>query len=277
MARDLLPLIRDALRGRYQVEREVARGGAARVFAGQSPDGSAVAIKVLHPELALTVTAQRFLQEVNLLRRLVHPGVAQVLDSGEADPFVYYVMPFVPGPNLKQHLERARRASVSDTQRIARDLLTALQYAHGAGIVHRDVKPENVILSPDGPVLVDFGIARAIAEAGTTRLTRSGFTVGTSTYMSPEQVRGEKDIDHRTDLYSLGCVLFECLAGRPPFQHAREEMVLQMQQTEAAPDVRTLRDETPAALAAAIARALEKDRHRRWQTAAEMREALGAG
>jgi serine/threonine-protein kinase len=143
--------------------------------------------------------------------------------------------------------------------------------------VHRDVKPDNIVLRPDGPVLVDFGIAKAIAAAGTNRLTRSGFTVGTSHYMSPEQVLGAADVDHRCDLYSLGCVLFECLAGRPPFWHHRDELVLHMQQVEPAPDVREFRAETPETLAATIARALNKEREQRWGTAQEMKEALAVG
>jgi serine/threonine protein kinase len=272
--REMLPLVRDALNGRYEVDREIARGGAARVFSGRSPNGEPVAIKLLHPELAVTVTADRFLREVEFLQKLEHPNVARIIDSGEAGFFVFYVMPLIEGPSLRQHMDRARRVSVDDTLRIATDLLGALGYAHERGIVHRDVKPDNIVLCPQGPVLVDFGIAKAIASAGTTRLTRSGFTVGTSYYMSPEQVLGELDIDHRSDIYSLGCVLFECLAGRPPFQHAREEIVLRMQQTERAPDVRSLRPDTPRTLAVGIERALEKERDRRWPTAAEMREAI---
>ncbi|MDH3495896.1 MAG: serine/threonine protein kinase [Gemmatimonadota bacterium] len=270
MARDMLPMVRDALAGRYEVGREVARGGAARVFAGRSPDGGPVAIKILHPELAVTVTADRFLREVELLRRLEHPRIARVLDSGEARFLVYYVMPWVEGPTLRQHIDRVRRASLNDTLRIARDVLDALGYAHMRGIVHRDVKPDNIVLSGDGAVLLDFGIAKAIAASGSTRLTRSGFTVGTSTYMSPEQVAGAADIDYRSDLYSLACVLYECLAGRPPFAHPREEMVLKLQRTERAMDVREHRADVPAGLAQAIARALEKDPERRWGSAGEM-------
>jgi serine/threonine protein kinase len=269
-----LPIVRDALAGRYEIEREMARGGAARVYAGRGSDGRPVAVKILHPELAVTVTADRFLREVDFLRRLEHRNICRVIDSGEAHFFIYYVMPMIEGPNLRQHLARARRATVSDTVRIARDLLDAVGYAHAQDIVHRDVKPENIVLSRDGAVLLDFGIAKAIADAGTTRLTRSGFTVGTSAYMSPEQIQGVEDIDQRTDIYSLGCVLFECLAGRPPFVHAREEMVLRLQQTEEAGDVRELRPDAPPPLSEAIARALRKDREERWPTAREMLAAV---
>jgi serine/threonine protein kinase len=276
MRRELLPVVQNALEGRYTIEREIARGGAAYVFAGRDPHGTPVALKILRPELAVTVTADRFLREVDFLRKLEHPHVARVLDSGEAEFFLYYVMPMIEGPSLRQHLDRVRRLSIDDTRRIGWDLLDALGYFHSRQIVHRDVKPDNIVLRPEGPVLVDFGIAKAILAAATHRLTRSGFTVGTSQYMSPEQVLGQLDIDHRCDIYSMGCVLFECLAGRPPFWHQREEQVLRMQQVEPAPDVRELRTDTPAFLAELIARALEKERDRRWQSAAEMREAIGA-
>jgi len=274
MRRELLPLVQNALAGRYAIDREIARGGAAYVYAARDPAEHAVAVKILRPELAVTVTAERFLREVALLRTLEHPSVARVVDSGEAEFFLYYVMPMIDGPSLRQYLDKARRVSVDDTQRIGWDLLDALAYFHGRNIVHRDVKPDNIVLRPEGPVLVDFGIAKAIADSGTSRLTRSGFTVGTSHYMSPEQVLGAPDIDHRCDLYSLGCVLFECLAGRPPFWHHRDELVLHMQQVEPAPDVREFRSDTPPTLADVIARALRKDPAERWQTAMEMREAL---
>jgi len=165
---------------------------------------------------------------------------------------------------------------VPDTVRLASDLLDALATAHREGIVHRDVKPENVILAREGAVLLDFGIARAIAASGTERLTRSGFTVGTSAYMSPEQVNGSQEIDHRSDLYSLGCVLFECLAGNPPFHDPLEEAVLKMHAVRPAPDVRRQREDTPRPLADAIGRALEKEPRDRWQTAGEMLDALVA-
>jgi serine/threonine-protein kinase len=272
--KEFLPTIRAALAGRYEVDKEIARGGAARVFSGRAPGGRPVAVKILHPELAVSVAADRFLREVQFLRRINHPHIGKVLDFGEAEYLLYFVMDWIEGPTLRQHVDRVRRASLSDVHRIARDLLDALGYAHNLGIVHRDVKPENVVLAPNGAVLLDFGIAKALADSGGARLTRSGFTVGTSAYMSPEQVAGAQDIDHRSDLYSLACVLFEALAGRPPFVHAREEMVLRLQQTEPAADVRQFRADTPAPLAAAIGRALEKERDARWPSAWEMWSAV---
>ncbi|MFQ5704148.1 MAG: serine/threonine-protein kinase [Gemmatimonadales bacterium] len=269
-------MVREALKGRYEVDRELARGGAARVFLARDTSGSAVALKILHPELAVSVTAERFLREISFLSDIDHPNIASLTDYGESDWLVYYVMTYVPGPTLREHLRRVKRASLPDTCHIAVQLLDALKYAHEMGIVHRDVKPENVVLASTGPVLMDFGIAKVIASSGNDRLTRSGFAVGTSSYMSPEQVAGAEDIDHRSDLYSLGCVLFECLAGRPPFTSAREELVLSMHHNAEAPAVTEFRGDVSEGLARIVARALNKDREERWQSAAEMREAVMA-
>ncbi len=276
MARDLLPLVRQALTGRYEVEREVGRGGAARVFLGRKPTGEEVALKVLHPQLAASVTADRFLREIAVISRLTHPRIARLIDYGEGEWLLWYVMEYVPGPNLRQHLDRVRRVSVSDTLHVAHDLCSALSAAHDQGIVHRDVKPENIVLAPEGAVLLDFGIAKAVAAAGSDRLTRSGFAVGTSAYMSPEQIAGLEGIDHRSDLYSLACVLFECLAGRPPFDDPFEDLVLTQHQTAPIPDIRQRRPETPAGLAEVITRALAKAREDRWASAASMAAALPA-
>ena len=272
----MLSMVRDALGDRYTIEREIGRGGAARVFLAQDREGRKVALKILHPELALSVTAQRFLREISMLSQLQHPHIAQMVDYGELDFLVYYAMRYVEGQNLRVHLDRTHRLSIPDTVRLAGDLLEALAAAHGQAIVHRDVKPENIVVAREGAVLLDFGIARAIAASGTERLTRSGFTVGTSAYMSPEQVNGSLEIDHRSDLYSLGCVLFECLAGKPPFHDPLEEAVLKMHTVRPAPDVRQHRDDTPRPLADAIDRALEKEPRDRWQSASDMLDALAA-
>jgi serine/threonine-protein kinase len=258
------------------VDREIARGGAARVFLAYDSDGQPVALKVLHPQLAVSVTADRFLREIGFLKDIDHPRIGRLLDSGENEFLVYYVMPYIEGPTLREHLSRVRQASISDTRHLADHLLDALDYAHGKGIVHRDVKPDNIVISRDGATLVDFGIARAIVESGTDRLTRSGFAVGTSSYMSPEQVEGAEDIDHRSDLYSLGCVLYECLAGRPPFTAQREELVLRQHLEGNVPDIRSARRDTPDDLVTMIGKALWVDRHARWQTADEMRRCLSA-
>lgn len=273
--RDLLPLVRQALGDRYHIDREVGRGGAARVFiATEQKTENRVALKILRPELLTSVTAERFLREIAVMVGIDHPNIAKLLDYGEREWLVYYVMPFIEGPTVREHLDRVRRASLDDTARIATDLLEALAHAHGHGIVHRDVKPENIVLSRQGAVLLDFGIARAIAATGSDRLTRSGFTVGTSYYMSPEQTIGAHDIDHRSDLYSLGCVLFELLAGRPPFADRSEAVVLHLQQTAPVPDVKEFREDVPAVLSTAVGRALVKDPAQRWQSASEMLQAL---
>jgi serine/threonine-protein kinase len=180
-------------------------------------------------------------------------------------------MMYVDGPTLQVRIEQDAPLSAAPVADLLEPVAAALDYAHRSGVIHRDIKPDNILRGPlGGYMLLDFGIAKALAESGTTRLTRSGFTVGTSTYMSPEQVAGAQDIDHRTDLYSLACVLFEALAGRPPFVHPREEVVLRLQQTEEPQPVRELRPDTPPALADAIARALKKDRTERWGAAEEM-------
>ncbi len=272
----MLALVRQAFDGRYQVESEIGRGGNARIFLARDPDGRPVALKILHPELLVSVAADRFLREIKLASQLSHPHIARLLDSGERDWLIYYVMDFVDGRTLRERLDDSRQLSIAETLRIASDLLDALDHAHQQGIIHRDVKPANVVLSTHGAILLDFGIARAVMASGTDQLTRSGIAVGTSTYMSPEQITAVTDIDHRSDLYSMGCVLYECLAGQAPFVHRNEAVVLQLHLTQLAPDVRTLRSDTPPELATAIAKALAKAPNDRWRSAAEMRETLAA-
>jgi len=275
--KDLLPVVQSALSDRYVVEREIARGGAARIFLARDRSGAAVALKVLHPELAVSLTADRFLREISLLSRIEHPRICRLLDYGERDWLVYFVMTYVEGPTLRQYLDKVRRAAIADTLRGASDVLEALEYAHGLGVVHRDVKPDNIKLSPAGAVLMDFGIAKAVAASavgGAARLTRSGFTVGTSAYMSPEQVAGQQTIDHRTDIYSVGCVIYECLTGAPPYEHVNDRLVLGMHLRSAIPDARKRRADTPPRLAKLVTRALAKNPGDRWQSAAEMGAAL---
>jgi serine/threonine protein kinase len=183
-------------------------------------------------------------------------------------------MSYVEGSTLREYLDTSQRLSIAETRRVACDLLDALAHAHAQGIIHRDVKPPNVVISGQGAILLDFGIARAVAASGTDQLTRSGIAVGTSTYMSPEQITAASNIDHRCDLYSVGCVLYECLTGQPPFYHRNEAVVLQLHLTQPAPDVRTLRPDTPPELAQAISRALTKNPEERWSSAIAMRDAL---
>ncbi len=274
MPRDMLPLVRQAFHGRYDVEREIGKGGNARIFLARHPDGSQVALKILHPELLVSVAADRFLREIQVTSQLSHPHIARLLDSGERDWLVFYVMTYAEGPTLREYMAQQQRLSVSEVVKLAGELLSALEHAHERGFIHRDVKPENIVLSPHGAVLLDFGIARAVSASGKDRLTRSGIAVGTSTYMSPEQISALKEIDHRSDLYSLGCVLFECLAGQPPFVNRNEAVVLQLHLTQPAPDVRAQRPEIPGVIAATITRALAKTPEERWNSASAMRDAL---
>ena len=276
MPRDVVSLVQSSLGDRYTVEREIARGGSARIFLARDRAGTRVALKVLHPELTVSLTADRFLREISVLANIQHPRISRLLDYGEREWLVYYVMEFVEGPTLREYLEHVIRAPIKDTVVGTCQVLEALQYAHEHGVVHRDVKPENIKLSPAGAVLMDFGIAKAFAASGTSRLTRSGFTVGTSAYMSPEQVTGDRDIDHRADLYSLGCVIYECLAGEPPFVHLDDRTILGMHQRAPVPDVRKKRRDAPVKLAKLVSRALAKNPDDRWQSAAEMRGALEA-
>jgi len=271
----MLALVRQAFTGRYEVEREIGRGGNARIFLARDSNGLAVALKILHPELLVSVAADRFLREIKLCSRLNHPHIARLLDSGEQEWLVYYVMSYVEGLTLRERLDGGQ-FSIAETLRLAADLLDALDHAHSQGIIHRDVKPANVVMSSEGAILLDFGIARAVIASGTDQLTRSGIAVGTSTYMSPEQITALADIDHRSDIYSTGCMLFECLAGQPPFHHRNEAVVLQLHLTQTAPDVRTFRSDTPAELATGISKALAKAPKDRWRSAAEMRDAFAA-
>src|SRR5713101_1803751 len=248
--RDLIERVRKALGDRYTVLSAVGRGGNASIFAGRDPSGAQVAIKVLHPELAVSVAADRFLREIRYASQLNHPHIARMMDSGEADYLLWYVMPYLPGETLRQALRRESRLSISNAVSIAAEVLDALEHAHA------------------------HGIARAIASSGDDRVTRSGFVVGTEEYMSPEQAQGVPDVDGRTDLYSLGVVLFECLAGRPPFSSPSAAAVLDMHEHNPAPDLHNLRRDVPAPLAAVVARALAKSRAERWQRAGEMRAAL---
>ena len=208
--------LENALAGRYAIGREIGRGGMAIVYlAHDVRHDRDVALKVLRPELAATLGADRFLQEIKLAAGLAHPHIMPLHDSGDADGCLYYVMPYVPGESLRDALEARGQLPLVEALEIAREIADALDFAHRNGVVHRDIKPENILLQDGHAEVSDFGIARAISKAG-ERHTAAGMAVGTPDYMSPEQAAGSIAVDGRSDLYSLGCVLFEMLAGRPP-------------------------------------------------------------
>ncbi len=277
MARDLVTILNEALKGRYVVEELVGKGAAARVFRARDGNGRTVALKVLHPELLVSAVADRFFREIELARDLDHPHIARLLDSGSADWVVYYAMEFVEGPTLTEMLSANGAMTHADALALADDLLGALEYAHGRGVVHRDVKPDNIRISPTvGAVLLDFGIARAVAATGANRLTMAGMTVGTAGYMSPEQVTAEPDLDFRSDIYSFGCVLFECLAGQAPYSGMSDALIMQRHVVGEPADLSRLRSDVSPQTRRVIERALARRPADRWQSATEMREALRA-
>ena len=239
-----------------------------------------VALKVLHPELAAALGGDRFLREIRISAHLRHPHILTLIDSGEVaaaagSPLLYYVMPFVEGETLREKLAREHQLSPAETVRVLQDVLDALTHAHAQGIVHRDIKPENVMLSGRHALVVDFGIARAAtAAAGETvsggTLTTIGLAIGTPAYMSPEQAAGQSSVDARADLYAVGVLAYEMLAGRAPFGGSTPQSILAAQVTHAPPSLTSIAPDVPATLAAAIMRCLEKDPDQRWQSADEM-------
>jgi tetratricopeptide (TPR) repeat protein len=272
----LLDRLRAALLDRYHVERELGRGGMGAVFRARDLRyGRAVAVKVLHPELATSLGAQRFLTEIQVAASLTHPLVVTVFDSGEADGLLYYVMPYVDGESLRDQLKREGPLPVEEALRVARDVAEALKFAHARGVVHRDVKPENILLAHGHASVADFGVARAVSTAADERLTATGLILGSPPYLSPEQADPSLEVDGRADLYSLGCVLHEMLTGEPPFGSRGAQATLFRHLTEPPPRLRSLRPEVPSAVEAAVLRALAKDPTERFATAEEMAAALG--
>jgi tetratricopeptide (TPR) repeat protein len=285
----LLASLRDTLADRYGIERELGRGGMATVYLARDlKHGRLVALKLLQPELAAALGPERFLREIQVAARLQHPHILPLFDSGEAvlpkattthdsrpTTFLYYVMPYVAGTSLRQRLERERQLPLDEALRIARQVLAALGYAHSQGIVHRDIKPENILLQDDQAMVADFGIARAVSSAGGEELTATGLTLGTPTYMSPEQAAGEDRLDGRSDLYSVGCVVYEMLAGEPPFTGRTPQVILAKRLSEPVPHLSTIRD-VPEWMERAIARALARSPADRFANAAQFAGALEA-
>jgi len=283
---DLRAGLDSALSGRYAIERELGRGGMATVFLARDlRHDRPVALKVLHHHLAAMLGPERFQREIRFAARLQHPHILTVLDSGEAGDQLWFTMPYVEGESLRDRLSRQKQLPVADALRIARDTADALDYAHQHGVIHRDIKPENILLTARHALVADFGIARALgartggqpggqAEAG---LTETGMSLGTPAYMSPEQASGERELDQRTDIYSLGCVLYEMLAGEPPFTGPTAQVVLTRRFTEAPRPLRQVRDAVPAEIEAAVATALARSPADRFENAGDFARALESG
>ncbi len=272
---DLLQSLEKSLDDRYTIERELGRGGMATVYlARDRKHGRPVALKVLRPQLAESLGTERFLREIELAAGLTHPHIVPVHDSGVAGGLFYYVMPYVEGESLRERLAREHRLPLDEAVRLAREVADALDYAHRRGIVHRDIKPENILLAEGHAVVTDFGIARAVSAAGGERLTQTGGAIGTPMYMSPEQADGEPDLDGRSDIYSLGCVLFEMLTGEPPFTGPSSLAIMARRWVQTPPRVRTVRTEVPEAVDQALNRALARAPADRFPTAAAFADAL---
>jgi serine/threonine-protein kinase len=270
----LLECVRSALATRYLIERELGRGGMATVYlAHDQKHGRPVAVKVLRPELASSIGPERFLREIRTAALLTHPHILPLHDSGEAENLLYYVMPYIEGESLRDRLQRERRLDLDHALQLGREVADALDYAHQHGVVHRDTKPENILLANGQAVVADFGIARAVSS-GAELGTEAGTPIGTPMYMSPEQVQGDPTLDGRSDVYSLGCVLYEALSGALPFQGRSAQAILVRRLVASPPALRTVNPEIPAAVEAAIVRALAREPADRFATAAGLSFAL---
>ncbi|MCH7717355.1 MAG: protein kinase, partial [Gemmatimonadetes bacterium] len=275
---DQLDRLTAALADRYAIERELGAGGMATVYLAEDlKHHRNVAVKVLRPELAATLGPERFVREIEIAAKLSHPHILPLFDSGEADGFLYYVMPYVEGESLRQRLDREGKLPAEEVVRLTDDIAAALSHAHEHGIVHRDVKPENVMLTGSRAVVADFGIARAVTAAGGERLTGTGLAIGTPAYMSPEQAMGLGEVDARSDVYALGCVVYEMVGGRAPFEGPTPQALLAKQAVETAPRLRASDPAIPVFVERAVEKALAKDPADRFQTPSAFAEALTTG
>ncbi|HEY6224432.1 MAG TPA: protein kinase, partial [Gemmatimonadales bacterium] len=268
----ILTQLNSALAGRYAIEREIGHGGMAMVYLARDlRHHRPVAVKVLRPELAALLGTDRFLREIEIAAQLNHPHILPLHDSGEAGGLLFYVMPFVDGASLRDLLARDEALPVSAAVRLLHDVVDGLAYAHEHKVVHRDIKPDNVMIANRHAMITDFGIAKAISDiARQSQMTTAGVSIGTPAYMAPEQCTGDADIDHRADLYSFGVLAYEILAGRPPFDGTTAQAVLTAHLTEMPVALDELRRDTPAALAKVVMRCLEKRPADRWPSAAEI-------
>ncbi|MHC4107210.1 MAG: serine/threonine-protein kinase, partial [Planctomycetota bacterium] len=266
----------DALADRYRIERELGAGGMATVYLAEDlKHERKVALKVLRPELAAVIGAERFLSEIKTTANLQHPHILPLHDSGEAGGLVFYVMPYIEGETLRDRLEREKQLPVADAVRIGAEVADALDYAHRHNVIHRDVKPENVLLHDGRALVADFGIALAASRSSDgTRLTETGMSLGTPHYMSPEQAMGERDLDARSDVYALGCVLYEMLAGEPPFDGPTAQSIVAKVLTAQPERLTTYRKTVPPHVEAAVDTALQKLPADRFGSARDFSEAL---
>jgi serine/threonine-protein kinase len=273
---DLRALLQSALGNAYTLERELGGGGMSRVFlAVEASLGRRVVIKVLPPELAAEVNVERFKREIQLAARLQHPHIVPLLAAGDLEGLLYYTMPFIDGESLRMRLSREGPVPIADAMRLLREVADALAYAHKHGVVHRDVKPENILLSDGHAAVADFGVAKALsASTSTSGTTTVGLVLGTLAYMAPEQAAGDPSTDQRADLYSLGIVAYELLTGKPPFAGRPAQAMLAAHATESPPNVLTRRPDLPPARAALVMRLLEKSPDERPQSADEVLRAL---
>jgi serine/threonine-protein kinase len=272
---DISTRIRAALEGRYTIDREIGRGGMATVYLAQDvKHDRQVALKVLHPELGAILGAERFLTEIKVTANLQHPHILPLHDSGEADGLLFYVMPYVEGETLRQRLEREHEMAVDAAVELTRQIASALDYAHRHDVIHRDIKPENILLHDGQAVVADFGIALAVRNAGGSRLTETGLSLGTPQYMSPEQAMADRELDARSDVYSLGCVAYEMLAGEAPHSGPNAQAILTKIVTEDAPPITDKRRSVPPGIAGAIHHAIQKLPADRFASAQEFADAL---
>ena len=271
-----LDRLRAALADRYLIERELGQGGMATVYLAKDlKHDRLVAVKVLKPELAAVLGAERFVVEIKTTASMSHPHILPLFDSGAADGFLFYVMPYIDGETLRSKLDRETQLGIDEAVRIAREVLDALEYAHSRGVIHRDIKPENILMQGGRPMIADFGIALAVSAAAGGRMTETGLSLGTPHYMSPEQATAEKEITGRADIYSLASVLYEMLTGEPPHMGNSAQQIIMKIITEPAAAVTKFRKSVPANVAAAVAKALEKLPADRFASAREFGEALG--
>ncbi len=269
--RPTLDVLREAVADRYDIEREIGHGAMSRVYLATPAGGGArVAVKVLRPELAVVVGAARFHREIQILRRLTHPGIVPVVESGTAGSLLYLVMPYIAGEDLHARLARSGPLPIAEALSIAADLAAAIDYAHNQGIVHRDIKPANVLLEVGRALVCDFGLALALDRAAVEPLSSSGLVIGTPAYMSPEQATGQATVGTASDIYALGCVLYEMLAGELPFTGATPQAVIARHVSAPAPPIRTVRPEVPPAVEAAVMAALAKEPEQRPGSAGEL-------